>query len=198
MLSGLLSALGDLLGSLTNFLGDLLGGLTQTLTSAGNSTSDTAMQAIANDSASAPTAVPAPVETFIDSAADEANSLFDTALAGTNELVETSLVDSAQALSQLSKDLADLTVTTVTTNYRQDGSVSSVVQQVSHEPGALVMMHYVSEVLAPQVSGLGKDISLFMQQTGEGMESALINITTYDLSYSTSSFGTTLLTINHA
>jgi hypothetical protein len=60
------------------------------------------------------------------------------------------------------------------------------------------MMHYVSEVLAPQVNGVGQGVSLFMQETGAGVQTALDNITGYDLAYSTSAYGSSLLVIEHS
>ncbi|MDD5363961.1 MAG: hypothetical protein PHR30_01365 [Gallionellaceae bacterium] len=191
MLSGLLNALGSLLGSVVDLLGGLLGGLTQAL-----APPDPVASAVPDDAAMA--AANTQVATVIDSTSEEANSLLDAAISGADDLVETGLIDSAHALSDLAQGLSGLTTTTVTTNYRTDGSISSVVEEVSHAPGAALMMHYVSEVLAPQVSGVGEGVNQFMQQTGAGMESALANLTDFDLSYSTTSFGTSLLVIDHA
>ncbi|NTV95731.1 MAG: hypothetical protein HGA75_09980 [Thiobacillus sp.] len=196
MLTGLLNAVGSLLGTLVDLVGGILGSLTQALTPTA-AVADTAIQAsVQATEADSTTTAYSQIEAAIDSTSEEATDLLDAAIDGTDQLMETGIVDSARALGELAQDLAGLTVTTTTTYYRPDGTVSSVVEQVSHEPGALLMMQFVNEVLAPQVSGMGEGISLFMQQTGAGMEDALGNLTAYDLSYTTTAFGTSLLVID--
>ncbi|TCJ16319.1 hypothetical protein EZJ19_05295 [Parasulfuritortus cantonensis] len=191
MLTSLLNAVGGLLGSVVDLLGGILGSLTRALAPA--STTDLVATVASTDTASA--SATEQIDTAIDATSSAATDLLDTAIDGTDQLLETGLVDSAHALGDLAEDLADLTITTITTNYREDGTVSSVVEEVSHAPGALVMMQYVSEVLAPQVDGIGDGVSQFMQETGTGVETALGNLTAYDLSYSTTIFGTSQLVI---
>lgn len=196
MLTGLLNAVGSLLGSVVDLLGGLLGGLAGALSPAADRVG-TDLQ-ITTGETSGDDGAAATIQAAIDGTSDEATDLLDAAIDGTDQLMETGIVDSAQALGDLAGDLADLTVTTITTNYRPDGTVESVVEEISHAPGALVMMHYVSEVLAPQVAGVGEGVSLFMQQTGAGVEDALGNLTAYDLSYYQSVFGSTQLIIDRA
>lgn len=197
MLTSLLNAVGSLLGAVVDLVGGILGSLTHALSPAPaqGGTEVQVYSGPASEDAEA-TAAYSQVQGAIDGTAQEANSLLDSAIDGTDQLMETGMLDSARALGELAQDLAGLTVTTTTTHYRPDGSVESVVEEVSHEPGALLMMQYVSEVLAPQVSGVGEGVSQFMQQTGAGMEDALGNLTAYDLSYSKTAFGTSVLVID--
>lgn len=189
MLTGLLNAVTGLLGSLANLLGGLLNGLAEALAPTAAAVPATNDAAPANYEA---------LTEVMDDGAEEAADLLDAAFSGTDALVETSLVDSAHALGDLAEDLAGVTVTTITTNYRPDGSISSVIEEISHAPGAILMMHYVSEVLAPQVGDVGDGVSQFMQQVGTGMGTALDNLTDYDLSYSTSAYGSSLLIIDRS
>lgn len=194
MLTSILNAVGSLLGAVVDLVGGLLGSLTGAIAPVPAITTTLVTDApSANDTD--PAATPSPVQTAIDGISNESSSLLDSAIDGTDQLIETGIVDSAHALGELAQDLAGYTITTTTTSYYPDGTLASVVEEVSHAPGAMVMMHYVSEVLAPQVNGIGAGVEQFMQQTGAGVEQALGNITAYDLSYSTY-FGTSLLVID--
>lgn len=202
MLSGLLSAvsnlLSGLLGSVVDLLGGLLGGLTQTFVAVPAVPAAPFQPQASGDVVAAPAQATSLVETVMDGMAEGSGNLLEAALSGTDRLVETGIVDSAHALNDLARGIAGITETTITTNYRADGTIASVVEHVSHGPGAAVMMHFVSEVLAPQVSGLGMGVSQLMGASGSGVEVALANLTAYDLNYSVSASGAGMLVLDHA
>lgn len=196
MLTGLLDALGGLLSAVGQILGGLLGGLVHGLQGGlqgggGAAAPDAAGGASAGDTADAT------VSGVIAGMSEAANGLLVSALSGTDALVETGVADGARALGEMAQGVAVLAETTVSTTYFPDGSVASVTEHVSHGAGAELMMTYVREVLAPQMTTLGDGVQHFMLQTGTGVGQTLDTLSDYDLSYASTAYGTTRLTLEH-
>jgi predicted MFS family arabinose efflux permease len=97
----------------------------------------------------------------------------------------------------MAEGVAGLVESTSYTTYYPDGTVASVTERVSHAPGAQLMMTYVTEVLAPQTDTLGAGVHQFMLQTGAGVGQALDGLTHYDLSYTSTNYGTSRLALEH-
>jgi hypothetical protein len=180
MLTGLLELLGGLLSAVGNLVGGLVGGLLDGLGGGERGGSGVDPDVTAGASAGDLADADALVTGVIAEMSAGANELLASALSGTDALVETGVADGARALGEMAEGVAGLVESTSYTTYYPDGTVT-----------------YVTEVLAPQTDTLGAGVHQFMLQTGAGVGQALDGLTHYDLSYTSTNYGTSRLALEH-